>query len=284
MSNRTTNVNIDWSLELSLDVQMVVLANPYAQITVVMATSNSYTDMYDAINWANNQPETQIISMSWGGDEFSGQSNYEKYFSRKNICYIASSGDNGIVEYPSSSPNVLSVGGTSLSIDANSIRISETTWYNNLLSAGGCGYSKYMLSPSYQKNNLLNPNNYRCTPDISLCADPNNGVFVVNQNNWYVFGGTSVSAPLMAGILSLANQNRLNNSKPTLSTVGTTYPLQNFLYENIYKKNQTYPYNNNFYDIQNGIDGIYKANNGYDVPTGLGVPYCNTLVNSLFNL
>ena len=59
-----------------------------------------------------------VVSMSWGFNEFPGETQYDSYFTTPGITYIAASGDTPGVEYPAASPDVLAVGGTSLNLNA----------------------------------------------------------------------------------------------------------------------------------------------------------------------
>jgi len=63
--------------------------------------------------------------MSWGLDEFSGETAFDSYFTQRGVVYFAGAGDGGALLYPSASPNVVSVGGTSL------VR-NLLTWRGNL--------------------------------------------------------------------------------------------------------------------------------------------------------
>jgi subtilase family serine protease len=272
-----------WASEECLDVQMVHVANPYADITVIEAKSNSYNDMNYAVDYANKLPETQIISMSWGSEEFNAQRSNDKYFSNNKICYCASSGDENFVCYPSSSPNVISVGGTTLILNNLNTRESEKTW-----PSAGSGISKYSAIPNYQSGCKNISGTKRLIPDISCIANPNYGVQICYNNSYYIFGGTSVSAPLFAGMLSIVNQKRIDSNLTTLTSVSTAKKnlFQKYIYKDLYNqsfKNKSYLYTNNFYDITIGKDGNYNATKYYDKATGLGVPICSSLINTLIN-
>ena len=143
-----------------------------------------------------------------------------------------------------------------------------------------------------------------------MIADSNTCVYTVYNGNWYGVGGTSVSAPLFAGILSLANQMRFNSGKNALTTVYSATPnaattasyvppannVQTYLYKKIYT-NPT-QYSSIFNDITLGYGAgsiagsaagsmdlsIYNAGINFDVSTGLGSPNANNLCNSLLNI
>ena len=269
-----TQSNSGWAMECCLDVQMIHSIAPYATIYVIEAASSSLTDMRSAVQYANNLG-VNIISMSWGSNEYSSQSSFDSVFSNSSICYCCSSGDvSDGVNYPSSSKNCLAIGGSTLLLNSNNTRKNETIW-----SSSGCGLSQYTIKPTWQTGLNLS-SNYRSTPDICLVGDPSTGAVIYYNGNYYIVGGSSLSCPIMAGILTVTNQFRLTNNKPVLTTVGTSnYLIQKYLYQNIYGNNTLYT--NNLFDITSGIDGIYSPSTKFDICSGLGSLKCNTLIPSL---
>ena len=270
-SNDNSSTQNGWDTEVCLDVQIAYSINPNANIVVIEAKSNSLEDLLDAINYANGLPNTHIVSMSWGCDEFLGETNYDNYFN-KNICYTVSSGDTNLPSFPAVLSGVVAVGGTTLTLNPKNIRKSEYTW-----TEAGCGYSNYISKPSYQ--NKINKKNYRCIPDVSLVGNPFTGVQIYCNGCWYIVGGTSVSNPIFAGIISLSNCDRLNKGKKILNS--SNYTLQNYMYQTL---NNNLIYNKDFFDITKGKDGSYSAGIGFDEATGLGVPNGINFVNDLLNL
>lgn len=272
-----------WALEECLDVQQVHAIAPYAKIMVVEARSASVQDIFAAINYANKNG-ANIISMSFGITEFSQEVNYLTYFNNTSICYVASSGDTAAkIEFPSSSPNVLSVGGTTLQLDASGNRVSEVTW-----NSGGCGISTYINKPTYQTGISTITGTKRTCCDLSLVANPDTGVYTYFNNTWYAMGGTSLSAPCMAGMLAVCNQLRKINRKSLLTTVAnSSNSIMNCIYKELYLPSLTgnpTKYIANFNDINNGTDGGFTSNNGYDYPTGLGSPIMNVLATTFLNI
>ena len=118
---------------------------PNAKILLVEATSASITNLLSAVNYARNRADVVAVSMSWGANEFSGQTAYDSYFtSTYGASFFASSGDTGgVVIWPSSSVNVISVGGTTLT--QTSTGYTEKAW-----SGSGGGVSTHEPKPSYQ--------------------------------------------------------------------------------------------------------------------------------------
>ena len=290
---RPNNINSNWAGEECLDVQMIATVNPNANICVVEAVSDLQRDLLYAVDYATNTINADIISMSWGSTDmpnlnnnsvFNNPSNPSKY-----KCFCASSGDNNYVSWPSVLSNCIAVGGTSLIWSPSKNNLSPRTEYT--WSDAGCGYSTSILKPSYQ--NSVNNNKYRSIPDVSLMANPNTGVNIIYNGMWGCVGGTSLSCPLFAGILSLANQQRFNNNMNPLTTVYTTTPtssllpptnmipstnIQNYLYNVLYPSGN---YSKCFYDVNMGSDGVFNASNMFDIATGLGSPNVTMLCNAL---
>ena len=299
-------------IETLLDIQWSYAMNPYAKIRVVQ--SESMDNIFSAVAFASDASNfaggvaTDIISMSWGCKESRltkpEVDGLESNFSNDKICYLASSGDTSdFVGYPSSSSNVLSVGGTSLYYNPVSDAMSQTTWYwdssNGLSGAtgAGCGYSTHVDKPLYQSK--VNFGEKRCIPDICGVADPNTGVAIVfagdgvNRKNlkYMILGGTSLSCPLNAGMLSNVIQSFINhNSAMVLTTVNNpvtanSLNLQKMFYE-VYNSTVAIEYglySKCFYDVNLGSNGEFVTSNGFDVPTGLGSLYYDKFIDIFFD-
>jgi subtilase family serine protease len=99
--------------------------------------------------------------MSWGGSEFSTETNYDAYFTQPGVVYFAASGDSPGVIWPSTSPNVVSVGGTSISRNAITGAFQqEIAWQSS-----GSGPSVYETRPGYQNAISTIVQTRRGTPD-----------------------------------------------------------------------------------------------------------------------
>jgi outer membrane protein assembly factor BamB len=196
--------NGHWSLEISLDVQWAHAIAPGARILLVEAATNNLTDLFAAEDYA--KAHAQYVSDSWGSSEFDGEQLNDSHFAQSGVSFFVSAGDLGLpAEYPSASPNVISVGGTTLHFDGAGNFTSETGW-----STGGGGCSLYE-APSLAQSGFgeyaqVNCNGKRATPDVSLDADPNSGVSVYDttpyddgSTGWFQVGGTSASSPMWAG-------------------------------------------------------------------------------------
>ena len=118
--------NSGWEVEINLDTQWVHAVAPCANIVLVEANSSSNSDLMTAVNTAAKMGS--VVSMSWGGNESFSQTSFDSSFLKNGVTFMASSGDTGgIVEWPSSSPNVIGVGGTNLNYSSGTL-ISETAW------------------------------------------------------------------------------------------------------------------------------------------------------------
>jgi subtilase family serine protease len=256
--NSHVQVNTGWALEEALDVEWAHAIAPQATIMLVEARSASGTDLLSAINYARTKPGVTQVSMSWGGGEFYGEQTYDTDFiSTTGIHFFASAGDSGSsVDWPAVSPNVISVGGTTLNLNQNGSVASELAW-----SGSGGGVSAYEPEPAYQTPLITNTNGRRAVPDVSYDADPATGVAVYDstryagQAGWFQVGGTSAGAPQWAAIDALGGT--VSSSKLYTDAAGANYA--------------TY-----FRDITSGTNGncgiICTARTGYDEVTGLGTP------------
>jgi hypothetical protein len=101
--------NAGWEVETSLDVEWAHAIAPNAKILLVEAANNNLGNLFLAVEYAKQH--AQVISMSWGGAEFNGESFYDSYYAQPGVSFIASAGDTGgVVDYPASSKNVVGVG------------------------------------------------------------------------------------------------------------------------------------------------------------------------------
>ena len=232
-------------------------------------------------------PGVSVVSVSYGWflDAF-GQESLERTWdstilqpaiaAHPNVSFFASSGDSGAgfgLIYPAASPEVVSVGGTSLNLTASGQWSSEVGW-----GGSGGGYSQAFAIPSYQQNDGFSGNNgMRTNPDVAADADPATGVAVYDPYDlgsatpWDQVGGTSLATPLWAGMVAIADQGRvLAGGQPLGATQALTglYGLPS----------------SDFHDIttgSNGSNGVYDAGTGYDLVTGIGTPIGNMLVHDL---
>ena len=264
--------NSGWARESAADTQWVYATAPSARIMCVFARDAQVESLFEAVNYAI-QLGADIISMSWGSPEFYGQTQYTQYMKNSGRIFIASAGDTGgAVLFPSSSDAVVSVGGTLLYRNPNGNTFARSAWIS-----GGGGPSRYTGIPEWQRKFegiAEMSGGYRATPDIALDASPSPGYAVYNSadGGFISVGGTSVSAPVFAGITATLIQNNPD--------VLANRTLPEYLYflagETRYNEPQYY-----FNDITVGSNGVYDALKGYDMSTGLGAPIARQIVQGM---
>jgi len=271
-SGRKPRTDSEWSLEISLDVQWSHAIAPQAKIILVEAATNRFTDIMNAVDVAV-QNGVNVVSMSFGGAEFSAETNYDHHFQVASVTFTASSGDSGSgVEYPAASPYVVAVEGTTIQTNASGDYLGETGW-----SGSGGGQSTFEGEPVYQSGfSIPNANEKRGVPDVAYDADPNTAFSIYDTvghhgqvGGWLQVGGTSAGAPQWAALFAVVNSIRVAGNKSTIGSAGLA------LY------NET-GYGRNFHDITSGSNGtcgaLCLAGPGYDYITGLGSPQANNLV------
>jgi subtilase family serine protease len=243
--------DVGWGQEIALDVDMVSATCPQCKILLVEATTNGLADLFTAVDTAAAMG-ANVISNSYGASEFSSETFYESHYNHPGVAITASTGDYGYgVQFPASSRYVTAVGGTSLVKDASARGWSETAW-----NGAGSGCSKYVAKPSWQTDAGCA---MRTVADVSAIADPYTGVSVYDtygSSGWLVFGGTSVAAPVVAGIYALAGNAASVNAG-----------------------SYAYSHTSSLWDVTSGSNGacgvqtyLCTAGPGYDGPTGLGTP------------
>jgi subtilase family serine protease len=241
--------NAGWALEIALDVETAHQICQNCSILLVQASSNSMTNLGIAENEAVALGAS-VVSNSWGGSEFSGETTLDGYFNHPGVVITVSSGDNGYgVEYPAASRYVTAVGGTTLNLKTDNSWLSETAW-----AGAGSGCSTYESKPSWQIDSGCSR---RTVADVSADADPNTGAAVYDsvtyqgQSGWFQVGGTSLAAPLIASVYALTGSP--SGSAP-------------------------YAHTSSLHDVTSGSNGscggsyLCTARTGFDGPTGLGTP------------
>jgi hypothetical protein len=249
-----------WGSETALDVEWAHAIAPGAKILVVEAKSASLENFLTAIDYAWHVPGVTVVSVSAAGDEFKQESIVDSIFQtppgHEGVTFVFASGDEGgTADYPSASPYVLSVGGTTIQGP------DESVW-----SYGGGGPSSYEGVPSYQADLGLAS---RGTPDVSYDADPQTGFSVLDTygfKGWVQYGGTSAGTPQWAALLAIVNQGRELAGKTSLANAQVAlYAMPS----------------SDFYDVTTGSNQQYYAGPGYDLASGLGTPFADRLIPDL---
>lgn len=249
--------NVGWSQETALDLDMVSAMCRNCKLLLVEANSASFDDIAASVQTAVNLG-AHVVNNSYGGDEFAGYA-YDEYYNYANVAMVASTGDVGYgqgTQFPSSSEYVTSVGGTTLTQATGTTRgWTETAWINTV---SGC--SQFSPKPTWQKDTGCPT---RMVADVAAVADPSTGVAVYGPSvditgaagppAWMVFGGTSASSPIIAGVYGVNGGAVHGSSDP-------------------------YSHLSGLFDIKSGLTGFCdpayycNAGTGYDGPTGLGTP------------
>jgi len=309
----TPSTDVNALQEVTLDTEWSSAMAPGAKVRVYAAPDLGSTNLDSAyqqiLDDATAHPEWGMnqMSMSYGeGNIETGMSQRQTddgYFldlATAGVTCFASSGDNGAtpgnnpntleVESPASDPNVIGVGGTTLTLNADGSVKTEVVWNGGAsggASGGGvstsAGTVPYLNRPSWQTGNGVPNGTQRLVPDISCAADPNYGAAyyytMTGANSGEVettIGGTSWASPTCAAFCALINQARANFGLSSIGQMGPyIYPLIGTA---------------NFRDITSGNNSIigktngvynYTAGTGYDLATGIGVPLVQTLAETI---
>jgi subtilase family serine protease len=253
--------NDSWAKETALDVEWAHAIAPKADILLVEAVSDDFTDLMNAVNYARKQKGVSVVSISWTVSEFPTETGYDDILTtpvgHRGVSFIAASGDvGGQTSYPAASPNVVAVGGTILTLDSDGNYLIETGWSD---SGGG-------TSTIENKE----------TPNVAYDVEPNQGFEIYlgyasdgSPPGWTVDSGTSGGTPQWAALVAIANQGRAYEGLGSLDGPTQLVPSLSVLHED-------------FHDITTGNNG-YPATTGFDEVTGWGTPIANELIPDLVN-
>jgi hypothetical protein len=252
-----SGVGTGWDLEVTLDVSMISVACPHCRILVVEANNNSDKNLARTDGTAARLG-AQVISNSYGSRENGFALAHSQAYDHPGHTIVASAGDFGYTaaNFPADLATVTSVGGTTLARAANKRGWRERVW-NDFQGAGGSGCSAYVSKPAWQHDRhcLM-----RTVADVSAVAS-NVPIYNKTYGGWVTVEGTSISAPLIAGIYGLAgNGDRV-------------------------RPGRLYRHSRSFFDVTRGSNSFFEpaaqacgsdylcvAKKGYDAPTGLGTP------------
>ena len=251
--------NSGWATEISLDVQVAHAICQNCRINLYEANSSFTSDLGTAVDTAVAMGAT-VVSNSYGS--FQNECNDSAY-NQPNVAIVVSSGDDGYgVACPASMNTVVSVGGTSLYLNSSGGYGSESVWWNDT-GGTGSGCSSVNSAPTWQTS-VANWSSTGCGTgramnDVSADADPYTGAAEYDsygEGGWVQIGGTSLAAPIIAGVYALA-----------ASASSWSYPAQS-----------VYQSPGSLHDVTSGSNGSCahslecNAGSGYDLPTGVGTP------------
>ncbi len=188
-----------WEVETALDVEWAHAIAPGAKILLVEASNDSDANLFAAVNYAREQTAVSVISMSWGSDDSAADASNDQALAadylvtpsgHQGITFVAASGDNGVPEFPSTSPDVLAVGGTDLYLSSSGAISEETYWTPQTMGgvtySGGGGVSQEFPG--------------RKVPDVSYDAGVGYAEYdsFTGGGGWIDVGGTSAGSPQWA--------------------------------------------------------------------------------------
>ena len=288
-------------LEAVLDIDMIIGINPKVKEVLVYEDGNDPfgVAMVDALDQIATDKKVQTVSISYGVDEvqqgdaeMTSENTALTQLASEGITVLVSSGDNGAygrtggfsspaqleAPDPGSQPLVTCVGGTTLTTGPNEAWLGEEVWNRLALngSATGGGVSSFWTIPDWQVPAYVTTNGgsstYRNVPDVGAVGDPFTGVGVYSKINggWIQIGGTSLSAPIWGGYISILNAGSeylfgksIGFFNPTLYSIGF---LLGIGYGN--PSNYLFPVP----DGTNGNPGMFGGTPGY--PGGFGYTNC----------
>jgi len=285
----TAPADDDWTLEESLDVDMVSAICPLCKIDLVEANNDSGTGLYVAEETAATTLGAKYISNSWGGSETSTDTTDDsEYFGVSGVVYTASAGDSaysGGVIYPATSPHVVSVGGTTLNTSSNSRGWTESVWETSSSEGTGSGCSAFEPQPSWQASiSILKAACAdRVDNDVAADADPNTGAAVYDTTNgnggWNEVGGTSESSPIIASVFALAGNNGNGGNNAADSIYTHTADLNEVTASS--NGTCTPPAADSVLCTATGAANTYNGPTGWGTPEGLGAFQSNSAGNTV---
>jgi Subtilase family len=277
--NEPTNANsADGLVDLEIEVTGAVAPKAHLTLYFTPNTNQGFADAIRAATADKTHPPT-VIQIGWGAPEKTWTAGSLHALddtlheaATRQITVVVAAGDSGptdgsgarAVDYPSSSPWVVSVGGTRLNVRGDKV-LSEVVWNQNKESYGatGGGVSHVFPQPDWQFKAHIPPfygQNGRGIPDVAANGDPSTGYLVRVDGTSTVMGGTTAATALWAGFVALINQGVGRN-------IGYINPI-------LYQAIGPSPAFNDITVGNNSMPGVEggKAGPGWDYCTGWGTP------------
>jgi len=253
-----------WNIEAALSTQVARAICQSCGILLVEASSDSKSDLSSAVATAAALG-AQVIETTFTPHEQETDRRYAADYSHPGSIVVAATGDSGYSgggTFPASLPSVLAVGGTSLGLSHSGVYEGEFAWNgSNGSTVSAC--SQFWNATAWQlsASQTAGCHGKRAIADVSAVADPGAVVHVTGSGQpggpWFEIGGTSLAAPLIAGVVGLA---------------GDAGGVAHRLYRHASVDAKA------FHDISSGEtrgcsgQPICASGPGYDGPTGLGTP------------
>jgi hypothetical protein len=255
-----------WNTEAALSSQVIHAVCPNCPLLVVEANSTANADLSAAV-YVAAQAGAKVIDTTFVPPEDQSQLQYAGSYANPHAIVVSATGDSGWTgggSFPASLPTVIAVGGTHLNLNRQHGYKSETVW-NTANGATTSACSQYFSAPGWQSTlaKATGCGTMRTTADISAVADPGAVVHIAKSGNsggpWFEVGGTSLSAPVIAGMVGLAGGGDGSAA------------------QRLYDRARLAP--GVFHDVTSGDNAslcdvpICSARRGFDGPTGLGTPH-----------
>jgi len=307
---------LDYAVEVTGDIEMAIAMAPGVDSVLVyegptpqdvpplgtnyIQDGTTTAQINDVLNRMATDDLAQQLSCSYGFDvNLSTVQIFQQYAAQGQSFFLAG-GDGGAfpaaIDEPADDPYITVVGGTTLTMTSAEAWASETTWLTPATSdpidgntpeeASGGGISLTYGIPAWQQGISMTGNQGSTTmrnlPDVSSVAN-NITIFwgndLLGESLPLPEGGTSLAAPLWAGLVAMANQQAAANGQ---SPVGFANPA-------LYAIAKSTSYQSCFHDITTGCNTNassptkYWAATGYDLCTGLGTPNAGNLITELLD-
>jgi kumamolisin len=281
--------------EVMLDVDVAGALAPGATLAVYFSTFDE-KGLVDALSAviADTTNKPSVVSISWGWDENqpfqtditwspAAIDHVNQSFlaaAQLGITVCVSTGDDGSeaqmkdgrahVNFPASSPYVLAVGGTTLTVRqtaGGAPLVHETVWNDGPGSGTGGGVSDYTAVPTWQNGIVpvsINPGHFagRAIPDVAANADPKTGYLTMSGGQFGIVGGTSAAAPLWASLIARINKALGAKAGNFNALLYSDYGPKGVLRDITVGNN----------DTDGLLDGQFAAGPGWDACTGWGAP------------
>jgi uncharacterized protein (TIGR03437 family) len=294
------------------DLDLEVSGSIARNATIIFVNSANVTL---SAQYAVDQNLAPVMSESYGSCETNTSLTFRsvaQQASAQGITWLIASGDSGAatcdrssptpqaekgatVSFPASIPEVTAVGGTEFNEGRGSYwapantgnfasalsYIPERVWNDtealNRLDGGGGGASAIYSKPLWQNGPGVPGDGARDVPDVSFAASgAHDGYYIVMNGQYYIFGGTSASTPLFAGMVALLNQSLVAANPSGAAGLGNINPALYHLaqattdvFHDTTNGDNIVPCAQGSPNCVNGTLG-YSAGPGYDAASGLG--------------
>ncbi len=266
--------------ETVLDLEIIHQVAPAAKMVVYFSAPDfGHSDR--AFDQMISDHLGSVISESLGACEPDTPSGHRAAYASiqdrsvaQGMSHFIASGDSGAytcgqseppaASFPSTLPNVTTVGGTTVFESVQGIYFKEAAWGGPVAEIGsGGGASQFYPVPDYQKVVAQAAGHgLRQVPDVAADSDPNTGFHIIFSGQEGEAGGTSAAAPLWAATVALIDQDL---KRKGLRETGYANPAIYWMGVNASRLPAPA-----FHDVTFGNNLAYDATPGWDFATGWG--------------